>query len=83
MSVGAWTKLSSAVAQRITKSPRRIFAESLGQNCPQMAFVNPMSIRVPAQTETFSSERIFRGAIENTLDRWPDRIGSLAAQPKM
>src|SRR6266436_1952956 len=34
MSVGAWTKLSSPAAQGFSTNPQRIFAKTVGQNCP-------------------------------------------------
>src|SRR5206468_483002 len=64
MSVGAWTKLSSIQHEESAHIGGKIFAKMVGQNCPQMAFVNPTPIRISARTQLFLGERIFRGGIE-------------------
>ena len=64
MSVGAWTKLSSPAARRVTHESAENICQDGRTKLSSLAFSNPMPIRVRARTKIFSGERIFRGGIE-------------------
>lgn len=58
MSVRARTKLSSPSGQRLNTNPERIFAETVGQNCPSFTCDGSRSIQFRAGTEIFLRGRI-------------------------